>query len=47
METSLSLGSNAIQKSRSYSNFDSLKRTDGDLFRNVNTLGQVRNFNIY
>ena len=29
---------NAVQKSRSYSNFDSLKRTD---FSNVNTLGQV------
>merc|ERR1719193_2852579 len=34
-------GSTSIQKSRSYSNFDSLKRTDGDLFRNVNTLGQI------
>ena len=31
--------SNAVQKSRSYSNFDSLKRTD---FSNLNTLGQVR-----
>jgi hypothetical protein len=29
---------NTVQKSRSYSNFDSLKRTD---FSNVNTLGQV------
>jgi len=29
---------NAVQKSRSYSNFDSLKRTD---FSNVNTLGQI------
>ena len=32
------VGSNAVQKSRSYSNFDSLKRTD---FSNLNTLGQV------
>ena len=30
--------SNAVQKSRSYSNFDSLKRTD---FSNINTLEQV------
>jgi len=30
--------SNTVQKSRSYSNFDSLKRTD---FSNVNTLGQI------
>jgi hypothetical protein len=37
----LSLGSNAIQKSRSYSNFDSLKRNDGDMFKNVSNLGQV------
>jgi len=34
-------GTSTIQKSRSYSNFDSLKRTDGDLFKNVNTLGQI------
>ena len=32
------LNSNTVQKSRSYSNFDSLKRTD---FSNLNTLGQV------
>ena len=32
------VSSNAVQKSRSYSNFDSLKRTD---FSNLNTLGQV------
>ena len=37
--TMSSLGLNsAVQKSRSYSNFDSLKRTD---FSNINTLGQV------
>jgi len=30
--------SSAVQKSRSYSNFDSLKRTD---FSNMNTLGQI------
>ena len=39
--SSLGLNSNsiaAVQKSRSYSNFDSLKRTD---FSNMNTLGQV------
>jgi len=30
--------SNAVQKSRSYSNFDSLKRTD---FSNLSTLGQI------
>jgi len=33
-----SLSSNTVQKSRSYSNFDSLKRTD---FSNLNTLGQI------
>jgi len=32
------VSSNAVQKSRSYSNFDSLKRTD---FSNLNTLGQI------
>jgi len=37
--TMSSLGLNsAVQKSRSYSNFDSLKRTD---FSNINTLGQI------
>ena len=34
-----SASSSALAKSRSYSNFDSLKRTD---FSNLNTLGQVR-----
>ena len=32
------ISNSTVQKSRSYSNFDSLKRTD---FSNLNTLGQV------